>query len=200
MRLSIGEIFKQGSELEGAEQVAFFRKNWTPTLGMLIQYAFEPIYEFDLPEGEPPYKQNNFIDQESNLYAEVRRLYVFFKANPKVARHGGHVPAAKKELLWIQLLENVTPLDAKVLLSLPENKLPYGLTASRMKEIFPGILSADAVGEPVDEPVVEQAEPVVEEPEQIEQKPAPKKRAPAKKKTTRRKTTAKKKPAAKKSS
>ena len=192
MRLSIGEIFEQGSKLEGAEQVGFFRKQWTPTLGIIIQHAFEPAYQFDLPDGEPPFKENELIDQESNLYGEVRRLYIFLKPHENIKKHGGHVSAIKKEMLWIGLLENVSALDAKVLLAVKDKHLPFGVTASRLKEIFPGVLSDQAVDQEQPE-----AEPTVEvEPEP---KKAPiKKKAPAKKPAAKRKAPPKKKPAAKK--
>jgi hypothetical protein len=152
MKLSIGEIFKNASELPEDQQLNYFRSNFSPALGKIIEYALEPGIVWDLPTGTPPYKDNELTEQESNLYSEIRRLYIFHKGT------GDHVAAAKKELNFIQLLENVTVLDAKVLLAIKEKTLPYGFTRKQMVEIFPGLLTE------LQEEPKPQAKPIASEP------------------------------------
>ena len=102
----------------------------------LLKYTFDPNIEFDLPEGAPPYKENDVIDEDdSGLYAEDRRLYLFIKGgNPDLK-------PVKREMLFIELLENINPKEAKVLLAVKDKKLPYkGLTKKLVEEAFPGLL------------------------------------------------------------
>lgn len=187
MRLGIGEIFIQASQIQDEQaQLEFFRKHWTPALGNIIKYTVDPEFVWDMPEGVPPYKENAFVDQESSLYAEMRLLYIFMKGT------GDHVSAVTKELKFIQLLETVSKEDAQVLLHAKEKQLPCGFTVARMREVFPGLLSEEAV-----DPVI-QAEPVVVK-KVVAKKPAARKSTAA---ATRKPSAAKstKKPAAKKAS
>lgn len=134
MQLGIGEIFFKASQLEGEEQVAFMRKNWSAGLGKMIEYALEPEYQWDLPPGTPPYKENKYFDQEGNLYGEVRRMYIFMKGA------GDHVSPIKKETNFVGLLENVNKYDAEFLVHAKEKTLPYGFTAVKIREVFPGLI------------------------------------------------------------
>jgi hypothetical protein len=134
MMYGVGEILKKGSELQGEEQVEFMRKNFNQGFGKMIEYALEPEYVWDLPPGQPPFKPNDYVDQESNLYSEVRRMYIFMKGT------GDHVSPLKKELNFVQLLENVSKEDAEFLLYAKEKTLPYGWTAEKIREIYPGLI------------------------------------------------------------
>jgi hypothetical protein len=47
----------------------------------------------------------------------------------------------RRETLFIELLENINPLEAKILLAVKDKKLPFkGLTAKLVEEAFPGLL------------------------------------------------------------
>ena len=47
----------------------------------------------------------------------------------------------KREQLFIELLENVTPADAKLLCAIKDKKLPWkGIDESMVREAFPGLL------------------------------------------------------------
>lgn len=136
MRLGLSEILKYTSEQPTVQQQGeYIRQNFNPTLGKLIQYAYDPMYQWDLPEGTPPYTPNQFLDQESNLYTETRRLYIFFKGT------GDHVPLKIKEKNFIQLLENLSAADADLLISIKNHQLPYGITADFIRSQLPGLLS-----------------------------------------------------------
>lgn len=187
MKLGIGEIFERGLKLSGVEQIAFFRNNYSTVLGKMVQYALDPYYVWDLPEGKPPFNENKYLDQESNLYAEARRLYMFFAPHQQLEKHGGHVPPLKKEINYIALLETVSPLDAAFLLTIKDKKLPGDLTALDIQRIYPGLLRQEVL-----DLALAGNEP--------EPKPATVKRkaATGTKKPAATKTTAKKKPAAKK--
>jgi len=47
----------------------------------------------------------------------------------------------KREQMFIELLETVTPADAKMLLAMKEKKLPWkGITVDIVNEAFPGFI------------------------------------------------------------
>ena len=111
MKPSLSSILKKCAEGKSVDdRVALLQQsvNSTPVIAMLLKYAFEPTIKFILPEGDPPYKPCPYLDQETRLYSEVRRLYLFVEGgNPNLTR-------LKRESLFIQLLETVDPEHAKL--------------------------------------------------------------------------------------
>jgi hypothetical protein len=83
---------------------------------MLCEYAFDPAKKWLLPEGEPPFKTSAepMGMTPTNLYAELRRLYVFTRADLK---------PVKREQLFISLLEGVHPEEAKFLCAIKDQAL-----------------------------------------------------------------------------
>ena len=86
-------------------------------LKFIFQYAFIPEQKFDLPEGAPPFKEDvaPLGMSPANLIMETKKLYVFTKAK--------EINKVRKEQLFIQLLENVHPSEAKLLLAVKDQKL-----------------------------------------------------------------------------
>ena len=138
MRVGISEILRKISELKNKdERITALRVNAqaVPALKTIFQYAFHPEIRWDLPEGDPPYKPCEFLDQEGRLYTEVRRLYLFVEGG------NANLVPFKREALYIQLLESVAPEDAKLLLAMKNKKLPYkNLDAKTIKEAFPDLI------------------------------------------------------------
>lgn len=136
MRKSISSILKTVSEGKTVnDKVALLQQLATEPVLIILKYAFDPSIKFILPEGAPPYKPCEFLDQEGRLYAELRRLYLFVEGgNPSLTK-------VKREFLFIQLLESIDKQDAELLCAVKDKKLPYkGLTASVVKKAFPGLL------------------------------------------------------------
>jgi hypothetical protein len=135
-RLGISQILQQCSELNSYNQrVEFLRANDNGALRTVLVYALDPNIVWDLPETDPPYKPCEFPGQELRLMTEARRLYLFIKGgNPNLA-------TIRRETLYIELLESVSPDDAKLLNSIKNKKIPYkGITAKLIRESFPGLL------------------------------------------------------------
>lgn len=86
-------------------------------LKFIFQHAFIPEQKFDLPEGDPPFKADAapLGMSPANLIMETKKLYVFTKAK--------EINKVRKEQLFIQLLENVHPTEAKLLLAVKDQKL-----------------------------------------------------------------------------
>lgn len=87
-------------------------------LKVIFDYAFNPAKKFDLPEGEPPFKQDAapIGMSPANLMMELRRLYVFTKER--------ELEKVRRETLFIQLLENLHPSEAKLLCAVKDQTLP----------------------------------------------------------------------------
>ena len=138
------------------EQGAFIRKNFNETLRQWLKVAFLPEYVFDLPEGAPPYTPSAYLDQESNLYSETRRLYIFMVGS------GDHVKQKQKESNFVQLLENLSPDDAVFLLAVKEKSLPFGFDRGFIERQLPNLLPP-LLGEEVAEQPAESPQPSVVE-------------------------------------
>ena len=95
--------------------IAKYRDN--AALRFIFQYAFIPEQKFDLPEGDPPFKGDAapLGMSPANLMMETKKLYVFTKSK--------ELNKVRKEQLFIQLLENVHPSEAKLLLAVKDQKL-----------------------------------------------------------------------------
>ena len=92
-----------------------YREN--AALKFLFQYAFIPEQKFDLPEGAPPFNEDPapIGMSPANLIMETKKLYIFPKAK--------ELNKVRKEHLFIQLLENVHPSEAKLLIAVKDQKL-----------------------------------------------------------------------------
>lgn len=136
MKLGIAEILEQTSKLKSTDdKIEYLRRNWSPALGTVLKYAYDPSIKWLLPSGIPPFKTNPFVDQQSTLYAEARRLYLFIEGgNPNLTK-------VKRELLFIQFLENLDPADANLMVHVKDKKIPYkGITSKLIQQAFPGLL------------------------------------------------------------
>ena len=86
-------------------------------LKFIFQYAFIPEYKFDLPEGAPPFKEDPapLGMSRANFVMETKKLYIFTKQK--------ELNKVRKEHLFIQLLENIHPSEAKLLIAVKDQKL-----------------------------------------------------------------------------
>lgn len=132
----MAEFLEKVSKLKKKEEkVEAFKHNDSYPLKTILQAVFDPRIKFLLPEGVPPYKPNDLQDQETVLLRECRKL-IYFVEGPYP-----NLKQIKREQMFIELLENITPEDAKLLCSVKEKKLPYkGITEDIVKEAFPGLL------------------------------------------------------------
>lgn len=85
-------------------------------LKILFCAAFMPENKIILPDGVPPYKEDSapLGMSPAILKQELRKLYVFCRKDLK---------PVKREDLFIQLLENIHPSEAKILIALKDQNL-----------------------------------------------------------------------------
>ena len=117
------------------EKVKILKQNDSVPLRQILKGAFDPKIEWDLPEGTPPYKQNEAPagTEHTVLYTESKRLWHFIKgADPKLSK-------TRKEMMYIQMLEGLHADEAKLLINVKEKNLNNtykGLTDAVVKEAF----------------------------------------------------------------
>lgn len=137
MKKPIAQILEQTSKLPKKDRVEFLRQNASKPLMIILQYALHPAVKWLLPEGEVPFKPAKaWDDQDSHIYREALKLYYFIEGG-----FPGHLPAIKRQVMFISILESVHESDARLLIAAKDKKLPYPeITADLIREAFPGIL------------------------------------------------------------
>ena len=137
-KLGIAEMLKMINDLpDPAARLYSLRtcKDITPLVAIL-QYTFHPDIKSLLPKGSPPYKENQYMDQHSNLYHEFRKMYIFMHLPNSTA-----MPNLKREQLFIAFLENIDKEDAKLILAMKDKKKPYpNITYELVYHAFPNVL------------------------------------------------------------
>ena len=136
MKIGVAEFLENVAKLKKKEEkIAALRHNDSVVLRMVLQGAFDPAVKWALPDGIPPYKPNDLTDQEHVFIREHRKIPYFIEgAFPGLHR-------IKRETMFIELLEQVAPKDAEMLVAMKEKKLPYkGLTKDIVVEAFPDLI------------------------------------------------------------
>ena len=132
----ISEIFtKINNAKDKPKKIEVLRQYDSPGMRMILKGAFDPKIEWELPEGTPPYIENEAPAGTEHTYLEVeaRRLYNFAKGGNNT------INKIRKETLFIQMLEGLHASEAKVLIDVKNkslNKSYKGLTSDMVKEAF----------------------------------------------------------------
>ena len=132
----ISEIFtKINNAKDKPKKIEVLRKYDTPGMRMILKGAFDPKIVWELPEGTPPYIENEAPAGTEHTFLEVeaRRLYNFAKGGNNT------INKIRKETLFIQMLEGLHASEAKVLIDVKNkslNKTYKGLTSDMVKEAF----------------------------------------------------------------
>jgi hypothetical protein len=142
MRKSVAEILEEISALKKKEdKITKLRENVSNMVMLkILQWTYDQRIKWLLPEGEVPYNPTKYLDQEGNLYNEARRLYLFVEGgNPNLKQ-------IRREFLFIQLLETLSPKEAQLMASVKDKKLPFkGISEKLVQEAFPGLINEAAL-------------------------------------------------------
>ncbi len=137
MQIGLCEFLTKVSKLKRTqEKIDALKANDSLPLRIILQCAFDPDVKFILPEGEPPYKPNPLHDQQHILVKECTKLKYFVQGL-------GHdmLQQAKRESMFVELLERVDPEDAKLLVAIKDKKLPMkGITIDHVLGALPGLI------------------------------------------------------------
>lgn len=163
------EVFQHASSQPTDEDKAKFLKQYdTFALRTVLQGCYLPAIKFLLPEGDPPYQQNDPVSVETRFHALAKKMDLFVEGGRPVATQ------SKREMLFIELLESVHPEDAKIILRMKDKKDPWpGITHNVAYLAYP-----EFIPPPEEQPPVS-VSPGIEE---VVEKPAAKKKPARKKK------------------
>ena len=151
--LSVYETLKKVDNISEREgKINELRRVYNPALGHMFQFAYDPAVQWNLPDGHPPYKPTIYFDQQYALWQKVRMMKHFHVGSDSM------VTKVKREQLFVQLLETVSPDDSLVLLAMKDKNLQSlfpSISVSLLNEAFPGLINVIAENvEPVTEPAV----------------------------------------------
>jgi hypothetical protein len=116
------------------EKIDALRENDCLALRIMLQAAYDANVKFALPEGVPPYKQNELVDQEHIFKREADKVRYFidgFYPNLK---------QTKREIMFIEFLERLDPADAEMLCSVKDKNKIKGIMVKHITEALPGLL------------------------------------------------------------
>lgn len=156
MKRGIAEILEMAAkEKKNENKIAILTMNDSPQLRKMIKYILDPeVIWWEFLKGTPaPYKPNRYMDAEGRLFSDMRILYMFvesgddwmgLKNEQYLTRMGLQLNTKKRQRIWIQLLESVTPEDALLLCAAPNKTFPFkGLPRKIIDEAFPGLLNPE---------------------------------------------------------
>lgn len=156
MKRGIAEILGMAAqEKKNADKVAVLTMHDSPQLRKMIKYILDPhVVWWDFLKGNPaPYKPNRYLDAEGRLFQEMRIIYMFvdggddwmgLKNDQYLTRAGLQRNPQKRQRIWIQLLESISPEDAALLCAAPNREFPFkGLPRKIIDEAFPGLLAPE---------------------------------------------------------
>jgi len=112
------------------------QKNQSTALIDLFQLTYNPTIQWVLPEGDPPYRAAEETDLEGALIGKMRQMKYFISVNGNILEPS--VNPIKRETIFIQLLESVSPQDAKLVLEMKKRDIK-GVSKTVVKEAFPQI-------------------------------------------------------------
>ena len=137
MQLLMNEILQKVSNAKTkAQKIKLLNDFNSPALRAILIANFDESVISMLPEGNVPYKPNDAPEEteHTKLIQEYRKLYLFFKG-------GANISQARRETLFIQLLEGLHAKEAEVLTLVKDKKIGkrWKITRQCVEEAFPSI-------------------------------------------------------------
>ena len=138
MKLLMNEVLQKVSNAKTKkEKIALLQKLNTQALRSLLIINFDESVISMLPQGDVPYTPNDAPEgtEHTVLEKEQRILYHFFKGGSKISQ-------AKREQMFVGLLEGLTAAEAEVLVLAKDKKIGkrYKITKACVTEAFPQIV------------------------------------------------------------
>lgn len=139
-KFTVPELFKHIEELPAKDRVGALREiaNLRPELKTILRCTYHKNIVFDLPQGDPPYKAMETPENmgHNRLPKEIRKFEYFLPTT--------NLNAIRREKIFIELLEAVSPEEAKVVLMVKNKKMTYkGFNRKLIEEALPEILEGE---------------------------------------------------------
>lgn len=143
MALMIHEILEKVAEAPTRkEKSELLIKHNTLALRDILKGAFDDNIVFILPAGDPPYQKDDAPAgyTRSSLYNQTKKFRYFVKGGP-----GEKLPAARRERMFIEILESVHPGEAELCILMKDKKLTgvyKGVTKKLVQDTWPRLITS----------------------------------------------------------
>lgn len=139
-RMTLPEIFQHISELPATKRSSALKAiaDLTPHLKTLLRMTFNKSVVMDLPKGAPPFNKMDIPENMglNRLPAEMRKLQYLFPGN--------NLSQLRRERMFIEILESISPEEAELLLAVKEKKLKYkGITRKLVEDTLPELFEGE---------------------------------------------------------
>lgn len=137
MAKMIHEVLEEARKKRSkADKIEVLRSNESWALKDILRGTFDESIEWTIPTGEPPYTPNQSNSAPGNLLRENTKFAYFVKGGK-----GDKMMKAKREQIFIGVLEAIDPEDAKLVIGMINKKMPVsGITKNMVMEAFPGLI------------------------------------------------------------
>ena len=126
------EMVSKAKTREEKRQILKDRENFATKAKLQLNY--HPDVKWKIPKGAPPYTPNE-NQADASLHYEVKKLDYYVDPSPH------NLPMLRREAMFVQLLERLTPKDAKLLIDMKDKKISYkGLSYKLVRDTWPDLL------------------------------------------------------------
>ena len=112
----IADVFDSANKSENPVEVLQSAAKKDGRLHVIIGYLINPKFKMGLPEGDPPYIPGDFPSglSELDVLRLEKKMYILYQSETR---------RMKKEEIFIQWLEQMTPTEAKILIAIKDKNL-----------------------------------------------------------------------------
>jgi len=136
MNYEVHEVLDKTAKLKNkSERVEYLKSNKSGALMDILRGSMDDRIVWLLPEGKPPYEENQEGSVPSNFIKECVNLAYLVKGGK-----GDDLLPVKREQIFIRLLESIHPRDAEFVIDMINKKAPKNISKPIVKEAFPGLL------------------------------------------------------------
>lgn len=136
MTMSVWETLESMNKKRSKEEkIQVLKDNETWALKDVIRGSIDETIQWNLPAGDAPYTPAPEASHPANLQRENKKFIYFVKGG-----QGDHMPAYKRERIFLGILEGIHPNDAELVANMVQKIMPKGLSRPIVDAAFPGLL------------------------------------------------------------
>ena len=119
------------------DKIDTLRANESWALKDILKGTYDDSIQWNLPKGTPPYQANEQHSAPGNLLRENKKFAYFVKGGK-----GDKMMKAKREQIFIAILETIEPQDAELVIGMINKSTITGITKATVQEAYPGLIQA----------------------------------------------------------
>lgn len=119
------------------DKIDYLRANESWALKDILKGTYDDSIQWNLPKGTPPYQANEQHSAPGNLLRENKKFAYFVRGGK-----GDKMMKAKREQIFIAILETIEPQDAELVIGMINKSTITGITKATVQEAYPGLIQA----------------------------------------------------------